>query len=262
LIDFSIFQTPFVILGHGEENILTNFTKREQLSPGYILVTLAECGAVTTEDIVTKFVNAFKQPTNANTFADPIHHTKQIETLLGNTIHIYLEGDFIPNLTVQTFLDWEGSHDTKLMKSGLYRFPLNPSLFTDPLLKTYPVTIPYSGKIPAELPVRELFHESIFPTYDTIMKTKLGIISDFKKSVTFPLRDILLQGGPGVYYYVICRAPIGFNSSIFNTGLLENNISKKCRNASNIIPILPNTFEHFNSNHYGGRRQLCGIRLK
>ena len=59
--------------------------------------------------------------------------------------------------------------------------------------------------------VQELYTDSIIPTQDEIsgiLDANKSSIRKLRETTVFPIIDILRRGGPGVYYHVICRAPV------------------------------------------------------
>jgi hypothetical protein len=249
----------FLILGHGQEDIV-DFNERPELPAGYTLVTIAECGVVTLEEDVCPLVEAFGQETNRHIFANPIANSTAIETFMrGKQIHIYTAGNKYPKLEIQYFLDWPTERNTKITKSGTYKFPLDPAkfqiapgaTFMDRLFK---LIGPYKGfmkGLPDDFSPKEMFEGSMFPTLDfveaAVNADPKPNSSDLKEQLTKPLEEVFEAGGPGIYYYVVCRSPrlvlSPSNLVNFDLGLNKNKYSPYLINdwttkLNELIPIL------------------------
>jgi hypothetical protein len=171
---------------------------------------------------------------------NPVKHKKQIEKIMkGKGIHIYTEGKRYPQLTLQMFLDWPTDDNVRIFKSGVYPFPINFDEFQIGKGKTYCDRLfkkigPYKGffkTIPADYDPKVHFEGSKIPTVDKvedIIKTtkKSDVI---KSKLTIPLEDIFEKCGPGIYYYVICRAPkdIKAPSNLKEMEIIPTNSIKK-----------------------------------
>ena len=234
----------FVILGHGEEDTTVGFDERSVLPEGYTLVTLSQCGAVTDEDIVQNFINAASSldPAMIRTFKEV--DKKTIESLLGQKIHIYTEGQKIPALYVSFFLDWVRDDGWDTMKSGVYTLPVTP----DPkILKPYAyassaeknalvIHNTFSPKMMGD--VLDLYTDSRFPLRENVhVVANRGV---FQQSVTAPLSAVFNAAnlGPGVYYYIVCRDPKEKLDS-FIKQYVDANISERMATDNNIFPLLP-----------------------
>lgn len=245
----------FIILGHGEENIIT-FKKRNKIPSGYTLVTLAESGVVATDEDVCPMIRIFSEDDIG--LATPISIKSTIEEQIGKPIHVYTEGMKYPKLQVQLFTDWFNENNTSFMKGGVYKYPLNAEHFTlspenTDFCQSQKKTLgPYGssfGKndLPEGFSVDELFSESLVPTVEQV-NTKIREIEEIKSrnlvsesfsnrlktSLTMSLEDIFAICGPGVYYYVVCRSPLDVRSPqrLINADVLEN--------SENIKPFLVN----------------------
>jgi len=207
----------FLILGHGEEEIV-EFGERPVLPAGYTLVTIEECGIVTTEENVCPLVEAFSQEVNRAIFQDPRANKATIERFMrGKGIHIYNAGNRYPRLSIQFFLDWPTPTHTKISKTGTYRFPLDGAAFQVGPGGTFQERMfkligPYTGymdDLPADFNAREMFDGSIVPTLERVEEVYAATrsSSQIKKALTIPLETVFETGGPGVYYYVVCRSP-------------------------------------------------------
>jgi hypothetical protein len=216
-------SNSFLILGHGEETIV-DFDDRPVLEDKYTLVTIEECGIVTTRRDVCPLVEAFSQEANKEIFADPRTHKSTIEGFMnGKGIHIYSPGMKYPNLNIQFFLDWKKGGDAdnvEIMKSGTYKFPISAedfqigpgATFQDRMFK---LIGPYDGVfeiLPADYSAEEMYGGSVYPTLENIKEylEKRRSARGLKRSI--PLQEAMKAGGPGVYYYVVCRSPKLVNS--------------------------------------------------
>lgn len=231
----------FLVLGHGIESPI-EFEERNTIPEGIVLVTIAECGIVTTIDEVCPMVTAFANPDNATIFAEPRRNKPAIQGFLnGKDIHIFEPGDRYPNLMLQMFLDWNNDTYVNVFKSGLYKFPIakeefaigQGSTFCEQLFKKIG---PYKGFMqimPDNFDAREMFEGSIYPTPTEVLALvdKHTRRSDkIKKAVTIPLETLFEKGGPGVYYYVVCRHPKNVtspNQFVRETLQLTNNAQFK-----------------------------------
>lgn len=252
-------QQPFMILGHGAEDIGTTFEERRLLPDGYTLVTLSECGVVTFIETVSRFLAAFgdnTQPTQ-KMLSDPTHpaNRRAIEELLGQKIHIYRSGTKYPSLTIRALVDWklEDEGGLSLMKSGLYSYPLDKDLFTEPY--AHPHIMPTKSEqaafgmrslVPERFsePIKQLYTGAIFPTSqmvkDAWVEAKLDY-ANFGEAMMFPLEAMFEAGGPGVYYYIICRSPKKDYIKEFVEGEVTNkNLIKRYQAEKNTIKLIPN----------------------
>lgn len=207
----------FLILGHGMEDVV-NFNARSTIPPGYTLVTIEECGIVTLERDVCPMVEAFSKEENRAIFANPRTNKAAIEGFMnGKGIHVYTAGMKYPTLTIQFFLDWPSEHHTKVSKTGTYKFPLDPAAFQIGSSGTFHERMfknigPYKGffeELPADFSADEMFSESIIPTLENVkgIVARTNSSRQVKDRLTIPLSDVFTAGGPGVYYYVVCRSP-------------------------------------------------------
>ncbi len=286
---------PYVILGHGSENITTEFDARAKLPEGYTLVTLAECGAVTNTITIGKFLDAFSDPANADLFSNPANPMNKaaIQGIVGNKIHVYRSGDAYPDLNVQCLLDWPGEvsmGELVMIKSGVHPFPLDKDVFEKPYMRSYTLSPKYQpsfgfrGLLPATIPenlenkrlqsmstiLANQYEGSLFPTQSQVSDILTRITRDyrevnkdgneklekyfnfntFKKRILFPLSKILESGKPGVYFYVICRAPGGLDLHNYvetwvypRTEKGKQFIAERFdHSVSNVIPHLPTIF--------------------
>lgn len=222
----------FTILGHGEEELI-DIEERNELPPGYTLVTFTECGNVSYhESTINKVITAFLNPANRDileakstaslsglfqsTLNDNVksHFTKL--GILDETIHVYHSGDKYPKLTCKMFLDWRHPTDYSkhvVAKAGLYKFPLigDKASYTE----KKPIDI-VSGSFyssftnTGDSEVKNLYSNAIIPSQEElsgILSERSGrYLSEFSKRLSYPLEKIFEAGGPGVYYWVICRA--------------------------------------------------------
>ena len=251
----------FLVLGHGIESPV-NFEKRATIPEGIVLVTIAECGIVTRTEDVCPIVEAFSNPDNAAIFAEPRRNKAAITGFLnGKDVHIFEAGDKYPTLMLQMFLDWSQDEYTEIFKSGLYTFPIVKDEFMigegDTFCnKLYTKMGPYKGfsqTMPADFDAKQMFKGSLYPTDEEV----LGLVDThrkksqaIKKAVTVPLETLFEKGGPGVYYYVVCRHPKDIyspNNLVSNVLQVKNNEKFKpyygndwISKLNTLIPLLEN----------------------
>ncbi len=249
----------FLILGHGIESPI-EFEERNVIPEGYTLVTIAECGIITTIDDVCPMVRAFSDPTNKELFAQPRRNKAKIKEFLnGKDIHIFEPGDRYPNLMLQMFLDWNRNDSVSIFKSGLYKYPISKEEFAIGKGRTYCDLLfksigPYEGflsTMPDDFNANEMFKGSLYPTpaqVDAEIEKFKRRSDRVKNALTVPLETLFQAGGPGVYYYVVCRHPKNvaspnqfmqetlqlLNNSQFKPFYTKNWISK----LNTLIPLL------------------------
>jgi len=205
-------MNTYLILGHGTESLI-DFNDRPQIPEGIVLVTIAECGIITTRDEVCPMVEAFSKEENSEILANPQVYQEKIKGFLnGKDFHYYKEGDKYPKLTLQMFLDWPRDTETEIFKSGTYTFPLEKSMECSSFFKKIG---PYKdGRklferlVPDDYSSEFMYKGSIKPLeseVDEILK-KTKNVNILKKSLTMSLEEIFKAGGPGIYYYVVCRS--------------------------------------------------------
>lgn len=256
-------KKAFLILGHGTEDVV-NFEERPILPDGYTLITIAECGIVTTTDEVCPITEAFSMEENRNIFMNPQKYKFQIESFMkGKGIHIYKSGNKYPNLSLQMFLDWPSDDSTNILKSGVYKFPIdandfmigNGTTFCDKLFKKVGPYKGYSKILPDDYDFEEQFRNSLIPTVDEVSEQIVSTRKQsdkLKKKLTIPLEKIFEKGGPGIYYYIICRSPKSVLSprNLVNLNILpENTVTKLSpyliknwtSKINEIVPILENS---------------------
>ncbi len=159
-------------------------------------------------------MKAFSDPSKKDILSNLDNKEQEVKALFSKYMpHVIHEGEQYPDLICQMFLDWPTADRTKhtAVKSGVYPFPLtgNPDEYT--IQKTFDV-------IPRFVPsfdetkldeVKELYNGSIFPPKEYIdkvlSKRKNMLLMEFGKEMFFSIRDIFKIGGPGVYYWPICR---------------------------------------------------------
>lgn len=231
----------FLVLGHGIESPI-EFEERNVIPEGIVLVTIAECGIITTTEEVCPIVEAFSNPSNKDTFANPRGNKKAITGFLnGKDVHIFEPGDRYPNLLLQMFLDWNHDKYINIFKSGLYKFPIQKEEFTigegstfcEQLFKRIGPYKGFSQLMPEDFRAKEMFEGSVYPTPEDVIAltdTHKRQSDRIKKGVTVPLETLFEKGGPGVYYYVVCRHPKNVkapNTLVKNTLQLNNNTQFK-----------------------------------
>lgn len=218
----------FLVMGHGLE-LQTEFEERPILPEGYTLVLMSECGIITSGATVIPFIEAFASTDTdiqaGLAAADPVTINK-IQG--GKTVHIIRAGQRYPRLIAQMFLDFKNEDtETKLIasKSGLYSAPialsewqLNPvanssSGFIDKYTKPFAIKSSFTPSFTIKQTLKddsflELYSGSILPTH-AIVRTQFAAaaktVETLKKSLRFSLEDLFAAGGPGVYYWPVCR---------------------------------------------------------
>jgi hypothetical protein len=209
----------FIIDGHGSET-LVDYNTRSKMPPGYTLVTFAECAAISFLEVtIAKVVNAFLDPSNKDKLMTPT--ISELKKLFGDkgkeeTPHIYKEGYPYPKLSCEFFLDWDYPDDRSkhiVSKSGLYKFPLNGTV--DDYLKKTTINVDAgslkSFKKEGVEEIKKLYEGAVFPSQEQLDSTidpekyRTLYISEFRRKLTLPIEKIFEIGGPGVYYWVICR---------------------------------------------------------
>lgn len=224
----------YLILGHGTEKVV-ELNEREKLPEGSTLVTYSESGNASFMEEVCKTLHLFKNPENLELLADPVEHRNELEEELNHSIRIYKPGTGIPELNISPLTTWDFYNmkhvkTYQLMKSGVYRFPLTEELLFDSpfykmsneeqeiLLKKQIVndnieqcseSIVYMNwKNFDEEIIRKVYEGAIYPSED-VVETIANIKSSpsaIGNKLTISLKTLIEKLGPGIYYYVICRA--------------------------------------------------------
>jgi len=222
-------MSAFLILGHGTENLI-NFEQRSKIPPGITLVTLAKCGLVTYQRQICPAIKAFSQKEFEPYLLDPKTHRKQLNSFMKDTLHVYTEGEYYPSLEVQLLSDFSNPNADKngwgssirLFKSGVYQFPTKPedfdiyngeapgpqTLFCNRGYAT--AELGWAGNLDSRFKLEPVYRGSIFPTPEQAQKIRDdtgGEITTMKKQLTYSLETIFEKGGPGVYFYLVCRNP-------------------------------------------------------
>lgn len=204
----------YLLLGHGAEDPI-NFNSRKKIPKGITLVTLAQCAELSYDEEVCSMVEAFTKPENKKIFDDPLSYKGDIVRILnGKDIHIYTGEQLYPSLTIQMFLDWPTEENTKFMKSGTYKFPLDADLFQmgegstfcEKIFKFLPAyTGHFSKKFPKEYNSKLIFDESLMPTVADVDKIETTNPDVLKKQLLINVDDIFTECGSGIYYFIVCR---------------------------------------------------------
>jgi hypothetical protein len=251
-------MSAFIILGHGEETQI-NFNTRNKIPIGYKLVILAKCGTITQSDEVSRILKEFSNNANRDIFLNPEDHKREIEGFLGEKeIHVFTEGMSYPSLNVRLLADWEDvpeipelnlkAKERPVVKSGLYKFPIDMEKWQLSNFKNiqknifgkFAVTGQYMPFVikPREM-TRMIYTNSIYPTPNTAHKM-LNVsrsLHKFSEKITVPLEKLFEEGGPGVYYYVICRSSTQNNLNDYIDSLLIFK-GDKPKNRIQLIPKL------------------------
>jgi hypothetical protein len=233
-------DTPaiFLTLGHGDDNVDVPFESRVQLPPGFTLVTLAECGAVTMVDSVYPMMDAFCNPDMKAILQDPLTNISAVTTLVdGNRINIYRPGDMIPDLGLHLFLEWienpelgaKAKRKMYVQQSGVYKFPVTEGFdlggtnVKDKYVSATWSALDNSVKLNKKDEILQMYRNSLFPT-----QAEMGGILDatgmdfkkVKKETYHKLSSVFHRLGPGVYYFVVCR-------SIYNNNYTSGNVTRE-----------------------------------
>jgi hypothetical protein len=221
----------FLIMGHGMEKLI-DFKERPTLPSGYTLVTFAQCGAVTDYDVVIPFITKFVDDSVKEGLQTAAHETLRSNNIFGKTTpyHIYREGDRIPDLEAQLFVNMEEEGTPfGFMKSGVYRlgdtelsdWVINPTHLSPTLpykQEQWMLDIPVTSakkikKTDAITMIPPTFAKSLYPTKEVAETTIRSMTGDMiakdaligHPSWRISLQDILKRFGPGVYYWPVCR---------------------------------------------------------
>jgi hypothetical protein len=248
----------FLTMGHGEDDININYNERKKLPKGYTLITLAQCGVVTQRENVVPFMEAFMDKEKEELLSHP-NENKEILNKIGNTeVHIYNEGMSYPSLYLHLFIDFGDVGDDKkvdITKSGIYKFPVareNLEISPDAegeekYFGKLSVDSSFMPKISNLEELKNMYKGSLFPTTDEIEEiyriTKS--LSKIKKNTIHSLDDIFEKFGPGIYYFVVCRAPKATTlSSYLNLYMLNENIPNGFKESSNTSSFIPALLPH------------------
>ncbi len=234
----------FLTLGHGDDADDINFNSRTKLPEGYTLITLAQCGVVTTADSVYPIMDAFTNPKMKDILQNPIANRAAISDLIGGMdINIYRPGDSIPDLGLHLFLEWirkdkaaaggagEGAaaggagaaasarekdrHSANLhvQRSGVYKFPVTNFNMPGTNKKEIETHSSWFMQSPVNLLIKEeiknMYVESLYPTVseiNTILTESGANFKTVKKETYHKLSSVFEKLGPGIYYFVVCRS--------------------------------------------------------
>lgn len=220
----NVSANSFLVMGHGIE-IQSEYEDRPTLPDGITLVLLSECGIVTDSSTVHPFIEAFSNPElqEGLSKASP----KTLHKIHGDkTLHIIRPGQKYPPLVAQMFLDFKypgNENKIRAMKSGLYKFPiamddwkLNPTNPADSYTQQFAVNTGYgynayyyqTQTIKNPVAFSNLYKDSLLPTIPTVMEHMTehnAIVNKLHNSLRFRIEDLFAVGGPGVYYWPVCR---------------------------------------------------------
>lgn len=220
-------RTPvYLILGHGEESV-TEVEERKTVPEGCTVVTVAECGNVSYMEEVCSSTALFSNPANGPMLEEPGRHRAELAAALGKRIHVHRPGGRLPSLTISPFAYWRvGFYGYQIARSGVFSFPMKPNpIFADPfafatetdkkrflknkdvkgILETCKGNILYMSK--------DKLTDDLYPKIytDVLIPSKsqqrpTGPPHTFAEQSKLSLETLLQTLGPGIYYYVICRA--------------------------------------------------------
>jgi hypothetical protein len=223
----------YLILGHGTEKVIDP-NEREKLPEGYTLVTYSEAGNASFMEEVCKTLHLFKNLENRELLANPVENRKALEEELNHSVRIYKQGYGIPELNVSPLTYWDfynnNIHYYQFNISGIYQFPLaketafdspfynistdnQEKLMTNEMIRKIlgqcPENIVYMNWKDFKGPViHKLYENALYPPEDELDKmaifnpSPLALGNKFKIS----LKSLMEKLGPGIYYYIICRA--------------------------------------------------------
>lgn len=239
----------FIINGHGTEKLL-KFNDRKTLPSGYTLVTFTQCGNISyLEKTVDKVVTAFMNPDYENILSNP--KSDNLKVIFGKKfgeedVYIYREGDKYPPLSCEFFLDWEhGSDRTKhyMVKSGLYKYPLLGDRSNYLNKKVIDIKSHFFNSFDEDKldQVKELYSGAIYPSSEDLEK----ILSDpdgkfihrFRKQVMLSIDEIFEKGGPGIYYWPVCR---GIGDNVVTLNNYTNKVKSKMYYIEKNDPVYKN----------------------
>jgi hypothetical protein len=219
----------YFVRGHGTEE-LVDMSERPVMPKGYTLVTFSECGQVTYDKDVMSFTELFKNPKNRDVLANP--DKTELSSLVDyETIHIYREGDKYPKLRSSFILEWPHLTDKSkysMAKSGLYKFPISPD-FDFSIRDTGLVMRGFYAAPKDEDEFKSLYEGAVYPTSDALDKAmskdrreQLPTYHELNKFYLGRTIDQIFEiGGPGVYYWPVCR---GLKEEVSTVRNYSNNI--------------------------------------
>jgi hypothetical protein len=192
----------FVMVGgHGSEK-LRDFPERDRLPAGYTLVTFTTAGSLVISDatfykLLAQFEKA--RPELLRSIAKTRGGLERVLGMRSGAIHVYEEGDRYPDIRFLPYADFpEG-----VRKSGMYQYPIRMNEF----FHTDGRPILFNPEDPEEL--EGMYEDSVYPTdraATLLMKRVRGNNILFQKILNVPVREIMEQRGPGVYFFVVCRS--------------------------------------------------------
>jgi hypothetical protein len=187
--------------GHGSEK-LRPFPERDRLPAGYTLVTFVRAGSlVMTDTTFLKLLVQFERakPAMLQSIASTRSGLEAALKIPAGSIHVYEEGDLYPDLRFLPYADVAGG----VRKSGMYEYPARMrDFFTE---DGTPVTF-------APEDTEGMYADSVYPTAaaaDLLLRRVGGDSGLFQKVLQVPVREIMEQRGPGVYFFVVCRSVQG-----------------------------------------------------
>lgn len=185
--------TPFLFLGHGEENPV-EFEARRKLPDGYTLVTFAKCGVSTYTSKIGAFLEWTKK--NQDHSMNPANYSKEIGEVFGVEIRVYRGGDLYPPLIYTPALFHYSLSDMYLRPSGLHLLPL----IVENRMAT-PIKINKDERL--DMPkALSVYGGALYPSADNLIdKSPVDLLK-----IKLPIETIFEKFGPGVYYWPICRS--------------------------------------------------------
>jgi len=149
----------------------------------------------------------FNDPAMKKWMRDPIKYFTEITGALGHSMHVYLPGDMMPTLTTNLFLNFE-KKSALVMKSGVFRskVPMFSKQFQpDQKNQIGENCEKYIGSVASQVDYSASMHREVFKGN---VFADAGQLDAYNRLVhrSYRLSDIIDTVGPGIYYYIGCRA--------------------------------------------------------
>lgn len=202
----------YYLLGHGVETVSE---ERKTLPPGYVLLTLTECGMVSLrEHDIFKSISYFSQESTiplleklkSEDESVVAASFEQLKTETGLPLRLYRATDTYPNLM---FIPYDPD-----IYSGVLPIPLNPEKLLTANRSAVKETVTPNAR----------YELSVYPTQNAI-DNLAKIVNEFNKDLpskvnskwlTVTVKELMEHLGPGVYVYPICRSVPSHQPYIMN----------------------------------------------
>jgi hypothetical protein len=231
----------YLIAGHGTEE-LVEFTKREKVPSGRIIVCFPICGRANFMRECCRITHIMNLPEYAELLSNPIDNKNAIEKLFTIPIRIYIPNDFFPKLSTNLFLNFEKRGGIVLAKSGVYSLAKIPPIDRTILPNTKTVSqklgttfcVPFTGLIDAPSDYTQEIHTELFR--GNLFEPALAEYDNLKNR-SFTITQIIDTIGNGIYYYVGCRSlKRKYDMVIYNT--IFNMSDSQQQNSDRLMPVL------------------------